>query len=256
MEVSYYYDQFEGWGGRLDDTEKYRVNKTVSVIPNDVKSIIDIGCGDGRITNVLIGLQKIVGLDFSNAALKFVKCEKIRGSCVRVPLKDKSFDLALSNEVLEHLDQETFEMTTREIERIARKYILISVPYHQSLNQFKVKCGDCSYIYSLGTEAGEHVRSFNNDTLKSLFNKPFHLKYILYFGKSYNDPLLKLKHLLGYYYTSKYALCPKCSSLRTFSRKKDFCFKFLSIISWGLGFILLKRHPLYAICLYEKENKL
>lgn len=255
MEVSHYYDEFEGWGGgELDEQERNRIIKTISVIPNDVDSVIDVGCGDGRVTNRLTSFKKVVGLDFSKAALKYVKCEKMRCSCAEIPLTDNSFDLVLCNEVLEHLDQETFEKTTKEIKRIARKYVLISVPYKQNLNQFKVKCGNCGYVYSLGTEAGEHVRSFNDETLKSIFDEQFRLKSIFNRAKSHDDPLLKLKHLRGYYYTvnNKYALCPKCGSHRTVSRKKDFCFKLLSISSWGLSYVLLKRHPLWVICLYER----
>lgn len=41
-------------------------------IPDDVKSIIDIGCGNGIITNMLSAKYDVTGVDRSEKALSFV----------------------------------------------------------------------------------------------------------------------------------------------------------------------------------------
>ena len=42
-----YYEQSQLWGGTIKEPEKERLNATLSMIPTDVKTILDIGCGDG-----------------------------------------------------------------------------------------------------------------------------------------------------------------------------------------------------------------
>ncbi|MBK8628516.1 MAG: hypothetical protein IPN86_24085 [Saprospiraceae bacterium] len=41
--------------------------------------------------------------------------------------------MALSSEVLEHLPEEIYNSTTKELSRISKKYILISVPNDESI---------------------------------------------------------------------------------------------------------------------------
>jgi ubiquinone/menaquinone biosynthesis C-methylase UbiE len=49
------------------------------------------------------------------------------GSIYDIPFKDRSFDLVICNEVLEHVDDPGKALS--ELERVTKKYCLISVPH-------------------------------------------------------------------------------------------------------------------------------
>jgi len=240
-----YYESFKGWGSDIDEREKERVTKTLSIIPSDVNSVVDVGCGDGRITNRLKTFERVVGLDFSKAALRYVKVGKIMASCAAIPLRDNSFDLCIMAEMLEHLGEDEYQETLSNVERIAQRHVIITVPYEQNLSGLLCKCTDCGHTYSGTIMAGEHVRSFSLEKLECLFTK-FYLKHVVYIGKAHSDPLLKMKQRLGYYYTNE-AVCPICGSSKQFSRRKGVFYKILSGISWVIG----KKKPVWIACLYE-----
>ena len=124
MDNEKYYESFD-W----NSFNKLPINakNILNLIPKDVKNIIDIGCGNGLITNILHekGFD-VLGVDRSENALKFVKSHILKSNCDSIQVKDKSFDLVLSSELLEHLEDDVFKKTLNEIDRISSKYILIS----------------------------------------------------------------------------------------------------------------------------------
>lgn len=102
--------------------------------PLKVKSILDAGCGEGFTMKKLeengIG-QKIEGIEYEKDAIAFGK--KLfpnltfkQGSIYELPYQDNSIDLVLCTEVLEHL--ETPENAIKEMLRVSKKYLIISVP--------------------------------------------------------------------------------------------------------------------------------
>ncbi|HRR98250.1 MAG TPA: class I SAM-dependent methyltransferase, partial [Candidatus Syntrophosphaera sp.] len=84
------------------------------MIPEDVKTILDAGCGNGIITNELARDYEVTALDPSAIALQYVQCAKICASIDAIPFPDNSFDLVCSNEVLEHLDDITLQKGIQE----------------------------------------------------------------------------------------------------------------------------------------------
>ena len=99
-----------------------------------IETILDAGCGEGFTLNKLYQEEmgeELEGIDGSEEAISIGK--KIhphlslkRASIYKLPYKDSSFDLVLSTEVLEHLEEP--EKALKEIIRVSRKYILLSVP--------------------------------------------------------------------------------------------------------------------------------
>ncbi len=98
------------------------------------KTILDVGCGEGFIDAFLIEKMpeiSIVGIDNNKNALKKAKelapVLKVReGDIYALPFKNKSFDMVLCIEVLEHLDTPSKALV--ELKRVTNKYCLISVP--------------------------------------------------------------------------------------------------------------------------------
>lgn len=104
------------------------------VKPLKPTTILDAGCGEGFTMDKLskngIG-KKIEGVEYSKDALVlgrrlFPNLTFKEGSAYELSYKDNSFDLVICTEVLEHLGNPSKAL--REILRVSKKYLIISVP--------------------------------------------------------------------------------------------------------------------------------
>ena len=99
-----------------------------------VDSILDVGCGEGFTLNRLkengIG-KKLEGIEYLQAAIDLGKktypdIKITKGNIYELPYRDNEFDLVLCTEVLEHLEKP--QDALKELVRVSRKYLVISVP--------------------------------------------------------------------------------------------------------------------------------
>lgn len=97
-------------------------------------TILDAGCGEGFTMNKLkengIG-KKIEGVEYSKDAIQlgkklFPNLTFKEGSAYDMPYENNSFDLIVCTEVLEHLEDP--KKAIRELLRVTKKYLIISVP--------------------------------------------------------------------------------------------------------------------------------
>jgi len=181
-------------------------------IPADVGSIIDLGCGNGIICNALASEYAVTAIDISETALKAVKVSKLLASATDIPFADNSFDLAFSSEMLEHLSSPDLEKAAREMLRVARKYLLISVPNREQLGKSMVKCKVCAEVY----HAYGHLHSFTDSSLRGLFPGTQKLDSLCFgpTSKDYHPLLLRVRNHLGgqYFHPAAPVLCPRCGS--------------------------------------------
>lgn len=212
-----YYEQSCFWNKDYLEypAEAERINATISIIPADTRTILDVGCGNGAFINTLSTtfpdkFERIVGLDPSIEALKYVKPQKINNSIDSIPFESESFDLVSCLEVLEHLQEQEFCKGIGELQRVSKKYILISVPNNENLAQALVLCPKCFCAFN----PYFHMRSFKKETFANLLTsfKPITIVEIGPEAEfySYNEPLLFLR--LGYKKPSPpgTAICPQC----------------------------------------------
>lgn len=191
--------------------EEARINGTLDLIPADCSSILDVGCGDGRITNRLISRYgKVCGLDISKEALKHVKSDKVLGNLDSLQFRDRAFDLLLCCEVLEHLPFGIYEKALRELERVSKKYIIITVPNDQHLESSITKCPYCGCFFN----TSRHIRTFNIKTLENIFKefKPVTLEWCVPTAR-YPGFLYSLRDAVRNPSKKPYpptAVCPQC----------------------------------------------
>jgi SAM-dependent methyltransferase len=247
-----YYEQSGVWQRQVpSDLEWSRIVETVKMIPEGVKSIVDVGCGDGLLTNQLLGkYEKILGIDLSSEALRHVKTEKLQGGIDQLPLADQSFDLAVCAEVIEHLPCTVYERALLELQRVAHKYLLISVPNDEFLRDRFVRCPLCCCTY----HRYRHVQSFNLERLKNL------LPYFEYVNHRYMggltvrpyrwDTLLR-QNLGGHWNISDHCVCPQCGYTGTGPLKRGLISCTLSVLRKLLP---CQRKPHWVAVLYKRKT--
>ena len=233
---------------------KYLRNKIEiirSIIPEDVRTIGDVGCGNGIITNTLADTWRVIGLDRSRTALAYVENLAVAASINKLPIKQASFDLVLCSEVIEHLPPQIFKQALKELAGISRKYLLITVPNQEYLAKNHIKCPECNFVFN----AAYHLHSFNAQKLQSLFPD---FKMIKKFesGKpvrQYNRFLLKIKQKAGNSWArfseQKYYICPDCGFRFSYRENKNI----ISFVCDGLNRLVSFRKPYWLGLLMVKK---
>ena len=196
----------------LTDKENERIKNIMDLIPNDITSVIEVGCGDGRLINRFKGKYKLIyGMDISEKILKKVNVPKVVGSIDNIPFADNSFDIVICSEVLEHLPVNIYKKSLTELERISNKYILVSVPDNENIEVKNVKCPQCSCTF----HPWRHLRSYKIEDMDTLFTrfKPYKTKTFS-FNKDYPDFLVKyykiFKNISKNSEIPGSSVCPQC----------------------------------------------
>ena len=106
------------------------------VAPLPGKSILDAGCGEGFVLNMLLqmraDLEIVAGVDIDAEALGrgcqlFPQVPLLQADILCLPYPSASFDIVVCTEVLEHF-QNPGEVLS-ELRRVSKKYCLFSVPH-------------------------------------------------------------------------------------------------------------------------------
>jgi ubiquinone/menaquinone biosynthesis C-methylase UbiE len=187
-----YYESETFWEGEMlqDPANQLRIRETASIIPPDVVTLADIGCGNGVFVNYLADNYKnleLTGVDRSATALKYVKVNKVEGDVSHLPLQDSSFDCVTCLEVIEHLPVTVYKKALQELVRVARHHIIISVPYAEKLEVNYTRCPSCRTIFNKDI----HLRSFNDEAMENLLTE-FGFKCV------YSQKLNKVQKFVGH----------------------------------------------------------
>jgi len=265
-----YYEQSNIWDRNFLEiyAEKERIEEIIKIIPSSIKTILDVGCGNGAFINTLANtslnkFDRIVGVDSSKEALKYVKVEKYKASISNLPFENKSFNLVTCLEVLEHLSQEDFKRGILELQRVAKKYIIITVPNEEDLEHSLAMCPKCNCWFN----PYFHVRSFNKSVLNNLFNN-YKLINIKEIGPAIEYRLYP--SLLYSFYRNwrkilppKTSICPQCGyqlkekfrDINSNSISDRFLLKniFLFIKFYSKLVYPVKRRKRWLLALYEKK---
>ncbi len=139
-------------------------------------SVIDVGCGEGVLTAQWaerLGDGRIVGVDLEDPKLRAEWAQRQRpnleyraGDAGDLPFSDNEFDVAAAIEVLEHVDDP--EATLREMSRVARRYLLVSVPREPIWRLLNLARG--AYVRDLGNTPG-HLNHWSRNGIVTLLSR-------------------------------------------------------------------------------------
>jgi SAM-dependent methyltransferase len=206
-----YFEQPDLWQNQPDPYQVQTQADILDLLPEAVERVLDVGCGDGFITNQLPPHLFVAGLDASYQALQGVRYPASLGEITALPFPDDSFDLVMANDVLEHLPAANLEQALVELRRVARAYLLVTVPFEEDLKAHEAKCGHCGTIYHVN----HHQRAFSKNDMLSLFKglaEPLEIRFSGYLNRPPLDPTTQIRQRLNVFDHWHNAQCPVCGS--------------------------------------------
>ena len=209
-----YFSQSELWDKPPVDEQNKVVDDLIAMIPQDTQTILDAGCGNGILINRLNKKWLAFGCDISEVALRKVRGKKTLADIAALPYPDNAFDLVISSDVIEHITDEYYAKVLSELSRVAKRYLLIAVPYEELLEEAGVVCPKCLVSY----HAHLHQRAYSTKKMTELFGESFGVKQVKLSGERwlfYDEKLVKLKkELTQTDYSFESACCPNCDTRR------------------------------------------
>jgi len=188
-----------------------RFSKTIDLVPAHTKSLLDIGAGLGVFLNLLHEKKGIKGIGTEITPLKIRTAEKmfkvklLNASASSLPSEDLSFEVVTALELLEHLPYPDYKKSLLEIQRVAQKSIVISVPFEE--RRTFIPCPYCKCKFN----PNYHNRSFSKNTIASLFDN-FELVKLVKIGPTVLHTKI-IDRLLSSFRSKPYpefAVCPSC----------------------------------------------
>lgn len=253
-----YYENFDWQKANLKDKIDDKIKRIIELIPHDVNSIIDIGCGDGTITNALSEEFNTIGVDRSLNAVKLVEKKKAMVSADNIPFKDNQFDLVFSSEMLEHLPDQIYNNTILEIKRIAKKYVFLTFPDDENIEKSIVRCVECGSIFN----KSYHLRRLNSNIITKEFNN-YDVLRVFNYGtriRPYNQLLSKIKHQITPADSwipprwtkniTRKTMCPNCGKSFTIPYK----FNLISFLCDSINILISPKRE-YQICVLLKKRE-
>lgn len=134
-------------------------------------SILEVGCGEGYSTNRIINMLgspvNYVAVDIephllSETQKRNPKIDVQCASILELPYADKSFDLVICLEVLEHLDAPASGL--RELCRVSKNHLLLSVPHEPFFRIAQMLRG--KNLNRLGNDE-DHKQNWSRRTFKA-----------------------------------------------------------------------------------------
>lgn len=252
--VQEYFEEFFSQETAHGPEDRERAQFIEARIPNDVRTICDVGCGSGVVTTRLKDKYQVTGLELTAAGVAKVRqmgVSCVQGSIEALPFKDREFDLVLASEVIEHLDQRILPKGLCELARVASKYILLTVPNRDHLAFLRYECPHCK----TQSVPWGHVNSFSTQSMAGLFDG-YHLSEVVTFGFRIPDGCNPLTRLLFWARwlgnpLGKGMVCPVCGYRETRDTQRSRLNPLR--LSQALACRLSPRCPRWISALYQRR---
>lgn len=161
-------------------------------------TILEIGVGNRFVSNYLTSK----GFGVVTMDIKANFHPSICGSIVDTPFKSGCFDVVACYEVLEHLPYKVFPNALKELCRIAKNRVVISVPDSTSMYRFWIqipKIGDIQKLISLPFKR-ERLHVFDGEHYWEIGRKGFAVKKIKEHIRACGFKILKTYRVFEFYH--------------------------------------------------------
>ena len=141
---------------------------------DDVRSICDLGCGNGHITGRLAALgYEVKGIDASASGIKIARrtypgVEFVEAVIGRELESLGSFDLVISSDVIEHLYRPSDLLEAANGLLKPNGQILLGTPYHGYLKNLALAAAGKMDAHFSALHDGGHIKFFSVRTLSQL----------------------------------------------------------------------------------------
>lgn len=178
------YEANSVWDQELQLGQKNLVGSIIDFFPKNVKTVLDVGCGDGKLTQRIIDSTKcsVVGLDSSEEALSRCQFKTILGDATELPFSEGEFDVVLTTDMLEHLPDTVEPVVLDQLFRVAKKWVVIAVPFREELLEATTRCLACGGYYHVNW----HLRSYDFDDLLERTPDDFEIDKIVLTGEAWS----------------------------------------------------------------------
>ena len=156
-----------------------RKDYILSLVSNDVHTVLDVGCGNGELAESLKErCCRVTGVDVSQSAIveaaEFLDdsfCFDIEKENWPEDLLNKKFDLIVASEVIEHIfDPLVFLKKIKSLSAPNGKIIITTPNVLFWKNRLKILFGDFKY-QDKGIMDRGHIRFFTTDTFRDTLKK-------------------------------------------------------------------------------------
>lgn len=165
---NYLYKEFEKIDEMIQTCSRYLPFTYQRVIRTSIDngSVLDIGCGEGWTWRFCINRPKIdhfltVGVDMSPEYLAYCKSKELYKELVlcnarNLPFGEKSFDIVLLSQLIEHLEKKDALELIGEAEKIAKKMVIIGTPVGFLRYDFHLSGWEPTELIALGYTVSGH----------------------------------------------------------------------------------------------------
>lgn len=200
----------------------YTRNEIITQLVSEIRGrsplkILDVGGRNGQLTSFFSrDSYYILDIRFPE------KKDDVRyaiGDCVKIPFKDKSFDIVISSDMYEHLSQENRKKAIIEMRRVSKNLIILAAPFHSdAVEQAEINANEfflrntgkehpwlkehivnvlpsCNELETFLADIGcEFVKIGTNTILNWLF-----LQLFIFYAYSYGTPSDKIDAVYRFY---------------------------------------------------------
>lgn len=108
------------------------------------QTVLEVGVGEGVVAREL----KATGVAVTTLDIATDLHPDIVGSVTAIPTQDRSYDLVLAAEILEHIAFKDVPQALRELARVARTHVVISIPHPGYVFSCLLNCRFCQKLTS------------------------------------------------------------------------------------------------------------